>query len=53
MLARLEDWNPLRAELVTFLQLACRYGTDPRLTEALPTFFESALTLTRGVRFQQ
>jgi hypothetical protein len=53
MLARLEDWDPLRAELVTFLRLVCRYGADPRLTEALPTFFESALALTQGVRFQQ
>lgn len=53
MLARLEGWDPLRAELVTFLRLVCRYGTDPRLTEALPLFFESALTLTQGVRFQQ
>jgi hypothetical protein len=53
MLATLEDWDPLRDELVTFLRLVCRYGTDPRLTEALPTFFESALALTRGERFQQ
>jgi hypothetical protein len=53
MLARLEDWDPLRAELVTFLRLVCRYGADPRLTEALPAFFESALALTQGARLQQ
>jgi hypothetical protein len=50
MLKRLEDWNPLRDEWVSFLRTICRYGTDPRLFEALPSFFESVLTLAGGVR---
>lgn len=53
MLARLEEWDPLRDEWVTFLRLTSRYGTDPRLFEALPPFFESALQLTRGPRLSQ
>lgn len=50
ILKRLEDWNPLRDEWVSFLRLICRYGTDPRLFEAIPSFFESTLKLTRGLR---
>ncbi len=53
MLGRLEEWDPLRDGWVAFLRLICRYGTDPRLLEAVPTFFESTLTLTRGTRPQQ
>lgn len=50
MLKRLEDWNPFREEWVSFLRTICRYGTDPRLFEAIPSFFESALKLTGGRR---
>lgn len=50
MLERLEDWNPLRDEWVSFLRLISRYGTDPRLFEAIPPFFESTLKLTHGMR---
>lgn len=51
MLKRLEDWDPLRDEWVSFLRLISRYGTDSRLFDAIPPFFESTLTLTRG-RYQ-
>jgi hypothetical protein len=50
MLKRLEDWNPFREEWVSFLRTICRYGTDPRLFEAIPSFFKSALKLTGGLR---
>jgi len=50
MLKGLEDWNPLRDEWVSFLRLICRYGTDPRLFDTIPPFFESALKLTRPLR---
>jgi len=50
MLERLEAWSPLRDEWVSFLRLICRYGNDPRLFEAIPTFFESTLKLTKGPR---
>ena len=50
MLGRLEYWNPLRDEWVSFLRLICRYGADPRLFEAIPTFFELTLKLTKGPR---
>lgn len=50
MLRRLEEWNPLRDEWVSFLRFICRYGADPRLFEAIPTFFESTLKLTKGPR---
>jgi hypothetical protein len=50
MLEQLEDWNPLRDEWISFLQIICRYGTDPRLFGSIPSFFESTLTLTRGLR---
>jgi hypothetical protein len=53
MLKRLEDWDPLRDEWVSFLRTICRYGTDSRLFEAIPIFFESALTLARGRRHSQ
>lgn len=53
MLQRLEGWNPLRDEWVSFLRLVCRYGTDSRLFEAVPSFFESTLELTRGLRPRQ
>lgn len=50
MLERLEDWDPLRDEWVSYLRLICRYGVDPRLFEALPIFFETTLKLTQGPR---
>lgn len=53
MLARLEDWNPLRDEWVSFLRLICRYGTNSRLFEAIPSFFEVTLKLTRGLSQHQ
>lgn len=53
MLKRLEDWNPLREEWVSFLRTICRYGTEARLFEAIPSFFESTLELTRDRRHPQ
>lgn len=53
MLGRLDDWDPLRGEWVSFLRLICRYGTDPRLFESIPPFFDSALELRRGPRQPQ
>ena len=47
MLKRLEDWTPLRNELMYFLRLICRYGTDQRLYDLLPAFFELCLKMTR------
>jgi hypothetical protein len=53
MLNRLEEWNPLRNEWVSFLRTICRYGTEARLFEAIPNFFESALALARARRQSQ
>jgi hypothetical protein len=50
MLKRLDEWNALRDEWVSFLRLICRYGTDPRLFENLPSFFESTLKLPQERR---
>lgn len=47
MMRQLEVWNLLRDEWVSFLLLICRYGVDTRLFEAVPSFFESALSLMR------
>ncbi len=46
MLERLEDWNSLRDEWISFLYLISRYATDSRVFEAIPSFFDSALKLT-------
>lgn len=53
MMKRLDDWNSLRDEWVSFLHTICRYGTDARLFEAIPSFFESTLKLIRGLRQPQ
>jgi hypothetical protein len=45
MLKRLEDWDFLRDEWLSFLRIISRYGTDKRLFEAIPSFFESTLKL--------
>ena len=45
MLKRLEDWDFLRDEWLSFLGFISRYGTDKRLFEAIPPFFESTLKL--------
>lgn len=45
MLTRLGDWDSLRHEWLSFLRLISRYGTDLRLFEAIPSFFESTLKL--------
>lgn len=50
MMKRIEDWSSLLEEWVSFLRLICRYGTDARLFETIPPFFESTLKLTRGLR---
>lgn len=53
MLECLEEWTPFRKEFVSFLQIVCRYGTDQRLFELLPTFFEASLKLTRPMNQHQ
>lgn len=50
MMKRIEDWRSLLEEWVSFLRLICRYGTDARLFETIPSFFESTLKLTRGLQ---
>ncbi|MDX6406706.1 MAG: hypothetical protein QOH70_4161 [Blastocatellia bacterium] len=50
MMKRLEDWTSFRDEWISFLHIACRYGVDARLFDAIPLFFESTLKLTRGLR---
>lgn len=50
MLQRLENWDALRDEWTSFLRLICRYGSDARLFEAIPPFFESTRKLTQGQR---
>lgn len=45
MLSRLEDWAFLRDEWLSFLRLISRYGSDKRLFEAIPSFFDATLKL--------
>jgi len=45
MLKRLEEWDLLREEWISFLHLISRYGTDGRIFESLPIFFEDTLKL--------
>lgn len=45
MLSRLEDWDFLRDEWLSFLRIISRYGSDKRLFEAIPSFFDSTLKL--------
>lgn len=45
MLERLAAWDSLRNEWISFLRLVCRYASDKRLFEAIPSFFDSTLNL--------
>lgn len=45
ILKRLDDWEWLRNEWLSFLRLSCRYASDIRLFEAIPSFFDSTLKL--------
>ena len=43
MLKRLDEWDSLREEWISFLFLISRYGTDLRIFDSIPAFFEGTL----------
>jgi hypothetical protein len=45
MLKRLAEWDLLREEWISFLYLISRYGTDSRIFDSIPIFFEDTLKL--------
>lgn len=45
VLNRLEAWDFFRDEWISFLRIISRYGSDKRLFEAIPPFFDATLKL--------